>query len=1195
VTDGPSGGVSICHGKSKFTMCGGMICNNNTADSGGGVFMYPGSAFVMTGGVIKDNKADKNGGGILALGNSVFEMSGGKVTGNHASAYGGIGLNSDKASISGNSVVKDNMAGGTKDPKTGLYTGGTASNVSGVFHVTGKLGDDACVGVNLSSGTGIFAEGDEYTLTDADVMHFESDAAAYVPVLDTENNTAVLKKAVTVSGIKAKDKVYDGSREAALDFSDVNMTGVDDADVISVSANSIFDTASSGTEKTVTISDIRLGGADADKYGLARTGQQTIATAEIYKAGGFCGESAAWIFEDKDGTLTISGNGAMKDYDESAPWTKSSFSEEIKHVTIQEGVTTLGDNSFAGLTNLEDVALPDSIVSIGSNVFDDDEALSQITFAGTKEQWGEIAIDEEAGLPENNFMVDCTDEDIICVSLDQCSADDIPAQVYTGKPIKPELNITFNDYKLKEGEDYTAVYTANINAGTATITVSGNGTGESGKANRVTGTMDVHFTINKKPITITAGSASEKYDGSALTNNTYTYSENGLADGDEFASVTVTGSQTAVGSSNNVPSMAKIVNTAGEDVTENYDITYENGTLTVFPVCEHKLTKTVYSAPSCSMEGNIAYWTCSECHRIFADALATESISMEDTVIEKVAHTPAQAVSENSVPATCTADGSYDSVIKCSVCGEEIERNTIPVQALGHDFGEWVLTKEPTETEDGVYTRTCKRDPGHKETKVAPAKNHEHVFVPVGKKEATCTSDGMEAYYKCSGCDLLFSEAKADAVILDETALIIKGGHKGGTATCCNKAVCEVCHEEYGSLDPANHEGETYTENQRQATCTADGFTGDIYCKSCNGLIKNGEIDPATGHHQAAAVKENVMAATCVSDGSYDEVIRCSDCKEILSSTHKTENAHGHAYGTPSYEWSADGKQCTATATCTNDDCTDETEGHSITESATVTSAVKKDATTTEKGITTYTATFKNSHFSTQTKDITDIPVKQNGSGDSGSGDSGTGGNGTINGNDNGSGGNGTGNSGTGDSGSGNNGTGNGGSGSGNNETPGKQDEQVKVGDVVTDTTTKSEVKITSDKAGNETAEYVGIANKNATNAVIPASVTIGGKTYKITTIRANAFKGSKVKKVTLGKYIKKLSPKAFNGSKVTTIIAKTTKLTKKSVKNCLKGAKAKTITLKVKVGSKAKNKKYRNLYKKYFTAKNAGKKATVK
>ena len=85
--------------------------------------------------------------------------------------------------------------------------------------------------------------------------------------------------------------------------------------------------------------------------------------------------------------------------------------------------------------------------------------------------------------------------------------------------------------------------------------------------------------VNPAPLTITADSASKLYDGTPLTKDSYTGT--GLADGDEFASVTVTGSQTEVGSSDNVPSDAKIVNAGGEDVTACYDIKYVNGTLTV--------------------------------------------------------------------------------------------------------------------------------------------------------------------------------------------------------------------------------------------------------------------------------------------------------------------------------------------------------------------------------------------------------------------------------------------------------------------------------------------------------------------------------------------------------------------------------------------------------------------------------------
>ena len=64
------------------------------------------------------------------------------------------------------------------------------------------------------------------------------------------------------------------------------------------------------------------------------------------------------------------------------------------------------------------------------------------------------------------------------------------------------------------------------------------------------------FTINKKPVTITADSDTKVYDGTELTKNTYTNTD--LADGDAITSVTVAGSQTVVGSSANVPSAAVI-------------------------------------------------------------------------------------------------------------------------------------------------------------------------------------------------------------------------------------------------------------------------------------------------------------------------------------------------------------------------------------------------------------------------------------------------------------------------------------------------------------------------------------------------------------------------------------------------------------------------------------------------------------
>ncbi len=162
-------------------------------------------------------------------------------------------------------------------------------------------------------------------------------------------------------------------------------------------------------------------------------------------------------------------------------------------------------------------------------------------------------------------------------------------------------------------------------------------------------------------------------------------------------------------------------------------------------------------------------------------------------------------------------------------------------------------------------------------------------------------------------------------------------------------------------------------------------------------------------------------------------------------------------------------------------------------------------------------------------------------------------------------------------------------------ETKDQDETPAKKGDVITDTKTGAEVKITGDSNKNPTAEYTGAADENASSLTVPDTVTAGGKTFQIVTIKANAFKNCKATKVTIGKNVSKIAPGAFNGSKVKTIEVRTKKLTKKSVKKALKGCKAKKVTLKVKVGKKKENKVYVKKYKNYFTKKNVGMKVTVK
>ena len=99
----------------------------------------------------------------------------------------------------------------------------------------------------------------------------------------------------------------------------------------------------------------------------------------------------------------------------------------------------------------------------------------------------------------------------------------------------------------------------------------------------------------------------------------------------------------------------------------------------------------VVDEPTCTKEG-LRERTCS------CGEKETEQIAALD-------HTPGEAVRENEIAATCTEAGSYEEVVYCTVCEEEVSRKTVEVAPLDHTPGEAVKENEkaPTCTEKGSY------------------------------------------------------------------------------------------------------------------------------------------------------------------------------------------------------------------------------------------------------------------------------------------------------------------------------------------------------------------------------------------------------------------------------------------------------------------------------------------------------------
>ncbi len=410
-------------------------------------------------------------------------------------------------------------------------------------------------------------------------------------------------------------------------------------------------------------------------------------------------------------------------------------------------------------------------------------------------------------------------------------------------------------------------------------------------------------------------------------------------------------------------------------------------------------------APTCTEIGWDAYVTCSRCDYT--------------TYVEKAAlgHTQADPVQENVKDATCEAAGSYDEVIYCSVCNVELSRTNKATDALGHDWA------DPTYTwsDDGkscTAEHVCERDGSHKETETATANgtikthasctvdgwttytaNFEAEWAEDGQTKdvqdisatghsfgetidavaATCVATGNEAYKTCSACGKFFAaDATIDSTDAKDSAdafttAIDPDNHdlktieaQAPTCTEIGWEEYEVCQRDgckYTTYEEISSTGHDYKSVVTAPTCTEEGYT-TYTCSRCDDSY-TADVKAALGHRE---VVDAAKAPTCTETG-LTEGKHCSVCNEVLVAQ-EVVDAIGHEWGDTTYSFAEDGSTCTATRVCGND------ATHVETAEAEITSEVTKQPTCTEKGDTTYTATFDVDWAEAQTKVVTDVDAK---------------------------------------------------------------------------------------------------------------------------------------------------------------------------------------------------------------------------
>ncbi len=167
----------------------------------------------------------------------------------------------------------------TVTAKDKTYDGTLTAKLDTVTHSGFVKGDD----VQLVNGTPSFVskdKGEKVRLTFTPFTLTGTDAGNYALTQPTGVTARISPRPVTVSGITAQNKTYDGNTQVTFGYENARLEGNVDGDKLTVTAEGSFEDANVG-DKQVYITGLTLGGAEQGNYVLAAQGQQTTATAAI--------------------------------------------------------------------------------------------------------------------------------------------------------------------------------------------------------------------------------------------------------------------------------------------------------------------------------------------------------------------------------------------------------------------------------------------------------------------------------------------------------------------------------------------------------------------------------------------------------------------------------------------------------------------------------------------------------------------------------------------------------------------------------------------------------------------------------------------------------------------------------------------------------------------------------------------------
>ena len=786
-------GVYVSSG--TFNMYGGSITGNKAQDAqgrGGGVYVYSGSGtFNMYGGSITGNRATGDGGGVYKSGsNSSFNMYGGSITGNTANSYGGgVYVDGGGFTMSGGTI------GGTKTGETNTATYGGGVYVTGKGSFTMSASAD---GQNIPSITGNNAT--------------ENGGGVYVVGSSTFKMTGG-----SIGGTNENDAntAYRGGG-VCVDCGKFTMSAsADGQNIPSITGNNATENGGGvyviGSSSTFKMTGGTIGGTDANDANTATNG------------GGVC--------VSKNGSFEMSGSSCITN-------NKATSYGGGVHISYASATFTMKGGSITG----NNAYKSDYISTFGGGV-----CVGNGTFTMT-----------DGSITGNNAAYG--------------------GGVYTVNEFKMSGgSITGNNaYK----SDYISTFGGGVCVGSGIFTVSG----------------EVTVTDNTKGGT---KGADGKFTGDTKNNvylptgKTITIGTDKLSEGAQLG-VTVSGDY------GDYPFTSGWNANMSDKTPSDYFISDTDGYVAKLNGSELKMVTHVHNW-TYTASGDTITATCKNCSNNNGNDFSGGSVTIQKP--EKTKFNDGK--DENAKVESVGWFGKAPSVAYAVKDGNAL--SAAPVNAGTYTAGitlgnvtvsvTYIIDKATQTAPTGLTTKGDIKNSGTGEIKNTAEDMEYNISANATTGWITCDNGSTRVapgtYY------VRYKETDNYLASAVSAALTVKAHtHSGGNATCQKKAVCDGCGQEYGELgnhkftetvskmylksaatcqspavyyksclvcdekssetfeygekDFSNHIGNTYLVGQKEATCYAEGYTGDTYCSTCNHEIERGTSIAKNAHNPAS-------------------------------------------------------------------------------------------------------------------------------------------------------------------------------------------------------------------------------------------------------------------------------------------------------------------------------------------------------